>query len=87
MKFELHRPFKKKFKKFSSKMREKFFVRVDMFLFNPFHPLLNDHELVGKYDGYRSINITGDFRAIYKFADKDTIVFYDLDNHHNLYGK
>lgn len=45
----------------------------------------HNHPLTGNRAGQWSINITGDWRAIYMFRDKDTIVFIDIDTHSNLY--
>lgn len=64
-------------------------MRLDMFVSNPKHPLLRDHALSGIYEGYRSINITGDWRALYKIVEpiiEDSfIVFVDLGTHSQLY--
>lgn len=47
------------------KIKEAFRDRLALFLQNPFNPLLNNHTLIGKFSGLRSINITGDWRALY----------------------
>lgn len=48
---------------------------------------LRDHALKGTYEGYRSINITGDLRALYKTqADGSLIIFALLGTHSQLYG-
>lgn len=52
---------------------------------NPFDPILNNHSLQGKFLGYRSINITGDYRAIFRLLDDDTALFVEVDTHGNLY--
>lgn len=61
--------FKKSFDKSKSKLdlfvRRKLTERLLMFENNPFHELLLNHALTGEYAGYRSINITGDYRAIF----------------------
>lgn len=83
----LHRDFKKKFTKLHPKLKKQFWERRDLFLQNPFHPLLNNHALSGNRQAQWSINITGDWRLIYEFTDTDTVVFLDIDTHNNLYGK
>jgi addiction module RelE/StbE family toxin len=60
--------------------------RLALFRVNPFDLVLNNHGLSGKYKGFRSINITGDYRAIYELIDRNTARFIDLDTHSNLYG-
>ncbi|OGN16565.1 MAG: hypothetical protein A3B99_01915 [Candidatus Yanofskybacteria bacterium RIFCSPHIGHO2_02_FULL_44_12b] len=81
----LHRNFEKKFVKLTPKLKEKFKERRDLFLEDPFHSLLNNHQLSGDRIGQLSINITGDWRAVYVFKGKDTVIFIDIDTHGNLY--
>ena len=57
--------FKKQYKKAPKKIQEKVKERVSLFVQDPTNQMLNNHALTGKYQGYRSINITGDWRAIY----------------------
>lgn len=85
MKIILHRNFEKKFVKLRPRIKEQFKERRNLFLENPFHPLLNSHPLTGDRTGQWSINITGDWRAIYIFRDRDTVVFVDIDTHSRLY--
>lgn len=80
-----HRDFKKDFQKLSNKTKEKFSEKVLLFENDEFNPVLNNHSLKGKYQGYRSINVTGDLRAIYKKSSKK-IMFVAIDSHSNLYG-
>lgn len=39
------------------------------------------------FEQYRSIDVTGDIRAIYKTIDEYTIEFAYIGTHHELYGK
>ncbi|OGY25284.1 MAG: hypothetical protein A2Z11_02880 [Candidatus Woykebacteria bacterium RBG_16_43_9] len=85
MKIEFHRSFKKKYKKLSVKIVQQFDDRLSIFETDPVNHLLNNHPLTGDRAGQWSINVTGDWRAIYIFKDEDTIVFIDIDTHSNLY--
>ena len=85
MKIFLHKQFEKKFKKFNLKIQRAFYRKLELFSTNAFHPELNNHALKGRYTGYRSINITGDIRAIFIFLSEDSVEFDDIDNHNNLY--
>lgn len=85
MRILLHRDFDKKFIKLQPKLREKFKERRDLFLENPFNPILNNHPLTGDRIGQWSINITGDLRVIYFIQNDSTVVFIDIDTHSNLY--
>ncbi len=71
-------------KRLTIRQKEKLKQRLKLFGQDKFNSSLNNHSLKGKYLGYRSINITGDLRAIYK-TEKDNIIFITLDSHSNLY--
>lgn len=78
--------FNKKTKRLPVFIREPLAERLRLFVSSPHHPLLNNHALTGKWRGYRSINVTGDWRAIYQPINADIALFVDVDTHHNLYG-
>ena len=80
-----HKDFLKDFKKLPIKAKEKFKQRQLLFEKDEFDPVLNNHALKGKWLGYRSINVTGDVRAIFK-RDTESVVFVAIDKHSNLYG-
>lgn len=85
MKIIFHKTFQKKLKKRANEEHAQLQNRLNIFIDNPFNIILNNHILHGKYFGCRSINITGDLRAIYKIYDNDIALFIDIDNHGNLY--
>ncbi len=64
-------------------------IRIDLFINNPHHPLLRNHLLTGQYKGCRSINVTGDWRAIYyestSLIDKPSVTFIEFGTHSQLY--
>ena len=65
--------------------KEKFKERRNLFLRDEFNPVLNNHALKGRWLGYRSINVTGNVRAIFK-RDLESALFVAIDRHSNLYG-
>ncbi len=81
----LHNDFEKRYSKLNKKEREKCKTRLNLFRIDPFSPLLNNHPLHGIYEGYRSINIGGDLRAIYKLTQKDVAMFIAIGTHAHLY--
>ena len=85
MKIFTHGDFDKAYVKLRDGEKSRFKERRSMFLNDPFYPILNNHALKGKYVGYRSINIGGDLRAVFKMLDEETAVFMDIDTHPNLY--
>lgn len=86
MKIIFHKNFEKQYKKFPDKIKQKVKERNILFVKDLYNPMLNNHALNGKYFGYRSISITGNIRIIYKFLDKDTILFSDIGTHSKLYS-
>lgn len=80
-----HKDFKKGYKKLSPKIKEKLDDRLRLFNKDEFNPILNNHALKGKYLGYRSINVTGDMRAIFK-REPNSVLVVAIDSHNNLYS-
>jgi addiction module RelE/StbE family toxin len=46
---------------------------------------LRNHPLSGKYEGFRSIDVTEDWRALYR-KEPERIIFVDIGTHTQLYG-
>ncbi len=86
MNISYSKKFSKQFAKAPQKIQSALKERLMLFAQNQFHPLLNNHQLIGEYFEYRSINITGDWRAIYEKIDDETVYFVYLATHSNLYG-
>ena len=78
--------FRKSYRKLVPKVREKFKERRNVFLMNPFDPILDNHLLHGEYAGCRSINITGDYRAIFYHEGVGAVRFIAIGTHHELFG-
>ncbi|MFA6486658.1 MAG: type II toxin-antitoxin system mRNA interferase toxin, RelE/StbE family [Candidatus Magasanikbacteria bacterium] len=86
MRVEYTRQFQDHLKEAPLKIQIAFSNRLEMFKENQFHPLLNNHVLKGSYDGCHSINITGDWRAVYEnVKDQGLISFVMLGTHSQLY--
>lgn len=77
--------FKRRYRRVDKKIRYAFDERTALFIQDRFSPILNNHSLTGKWSGYRSINITGDWRAVFKMLDADTAYFVEIGTHHELY--
>lgn len=78
--------FKKQYKKLPRKTQKRVDERLDLFAHDPHHGLLGNHVLTGEYKEYRSINISGDMRAIYEEIKDDVAYFIGVGTHHDLYG-
>jgi addiction module RelE/StbE family toxin len=79
-----HKQFKKKFKKLPAKIKRQFYERIELFSVNKNHEILNNHSLEGSFEGCRSINISGDYRAIFK-EDLNISTFIIIGTHSELY--
>jgi len=77
--------FLKQAKKLDKPVRQKLLERIGLFSKNPLDYELNNHPLKGKYKQYRSINVTGDFRALY-LTRGDLVIFDLVGTHSQLYG-
>lgn len=81
--------FLKQLKKAPLEIKIAYRRRFAMFLDDPFHPLLDNHALAGDWLGYRSINITGDWRVIFKEylteIGKTVIIFHIIGTHSQIY--
>jgi len=78
--------FIKSLKKAPNKIQIAFRNRLEIFLSDKFHPILNNHSLSGEYQGYRSINITGDWGAIFRERGSGGAVYFVvIGTHSNLY--
>lgn len=60
-----HNSFEKKYARLPKKICEKFKERRNLFKEDRFNSILNNHALSGVWLGCRSIDITGDYRAIF----------------------
>jgi addiction module RelE/StbE family toxin len=86
MQIQFTHGFVKQYKKQSVKVRRQFDSRLAMFMIHPTADLLKNHALAGKYQGYRSINVNGDIRALYKEQNGIIIIFAFIGSHSQLYG-
>lgn len=88
MKVFFHKYFQKRYNKSSRKIQNKFDSQLGIFYKNIHDDRLNNHELHGKYANHRSINVTGDIRAVYRKVNTatDDVIFVDIGTHGELYS-
>ena len=82
---ETTRGFDKQYAKLDHKIVLAFKKRLELFVCDPFNPQLSNHALKGKYLGYRSIDITGDIRALYTVRGNTVLIFAFIGSHSQLY--
>lgn len=85
MKVIFHKRFDKMAAKLSPKLKAQMVERITLFSINPLDPALRNRALNTPYKGSYSINITGDYRAIYCLVDNDTALFTHIGTHSQLY--
>lgn len=90
MKVEFDPAILRKLKKVDVRVRKSFKEKLRIFSTNPSNSQLRAHSLQKPYQGYRSIYITSDWRAIYKEVHRGEEVvayFITLGTHKQLYNK
>lgn len=81
--------FIKALKKTEVRIRKSFKEKIVIFAKNPYDPNLNNHKLKQDYEGYRSIDITADYRVIYEEIienDEPIAYFLLIGTHEQLYN-
>lgn len=87
MQVQFSNQFLKLYKKSPKKIQSAFDKRLILFMDDRNTLVLRDHPLLGKLKGYRSINISGDWRALYRVlnVEKEIVYFDLLGTHSQLY--
>lgn len=82
--------FNKQFKAAPLEIKIAFRHARELFLENPNHSALRNHSLKERFAGYKSIDITDDYRAIYRKTldgKQEITTFHLIGTHKELYGK
>jgi addiction module RelE/StbE family toxin len=77
-------------KKLNVIIRKSLKERLAIFIRDPQDVQLDNHELKNQWIGYISIDITADYRAIYKviyYGTETVAYFVAIGNHKQLYSK
>ena len=77
--------FDKELSRLSPKVRVAFLSKFELFAANEYDEILHNHKLHPPFENYRSINITGDYRLIYKKINPTSILLYRIGTHSQLY--
>lgn len=90
MKVRYSPKFYRQYKKADVRIRNSVDDKIEIFLGDPTDPRLDNHELEREWEGFRSIDITADWRAIYEYkqAGEETVAYFvAAGTHKELYGK
>jgi addiction module RelE/StbE family toxin len=82
MEIKFSAKFQKQYNKAGEKIKKAFNKRLLLFQQDQLNPILRNHVLTGNYKDYRSINITGDWRAL--FSQEDGIITFEMFGTHSL---
>lgn len=77
--------FDKQLSKLSPKIKKALADKFEILSQNEFDERLHNHKLNPPFTDCKSINITGDYRLIYRKIDKETFLFYQIGTHSQLY--
>ncbi len=80
--------FLKKLKKLDVRIRKSFKERIILFAHDPYALQLNNHSLIRKYENFRSIDITNNWRVLYTEKNEgDEVIAYfeEIGTHKELY--
>ena len=77
--------FNKKLAKASTEIKLAVRQALELFRENPHHEVLRNHLLTERYAGFRSIDVTEDWRALYR-TEPERIIFVEIGTHDQLYG-
>lgn len=70
-------------------IKKAFLEVINLFMDDPENQFLRNHALKGKFAGYRSIDVTDDWRAVFRedhSGERKIIIFHMLGTHKELYG-
>ncbi len=88
MKVQLAPELLNKLKKEDVRVRKSFKKAIELFSNDPLNLELDNHELEREWEGFRSIDVTADLRAIYqedKEGETTTAYFVAFGTHKELY--
>lgn len=79
-----NRNFKKQYKRLTPKAKDKFADNLRIFIVDPSYAALRLHALRKKFEGYYSINVSGDLRALFT-KDEELVTFAAIGTHTQIY--
>jgi addiction module RelE/StbE family toxin len=78
------RAFKKTIKK-NPEIRDKLRQALELFVNNPYHPILGTHKLSGKLKGHHAFTLGYDCRVVVKFIEPEEVALISIGKHDEVY--
>jgi addiction module RelE/StbE family toxin len=69
----------------NSRLKKKFWEKMEIFLENPFFPQLRTHKLSGKLAGQWAFSVDNDCRIVFEFVGEDRALLIDVGSHDEVY--
>ena len=82
---QFKKSFQKEYRKLNQRNKDKWSIVFEVFYKNPLCKSLRRHKLKGKYQGFESIDISPDIRAVFRQTG-NTFYFWHIRNHNQLYN-
>ena len=73
--------FKKDFRKLPKNIQTEAIIKEKSFRNDVFDPKLKTHKLKGRFKNYYSFSITYAYRIVFRFIQKDKVLFIDCGDH------
>ena len=73
--------FKKSLKRLPVHIKKKANLKDQIFRKNSFSPNLQTHKLTGKLKSYWSYSVDDDYRVLFRFVDKDSVIYFNIGTH------
>ena len=80
--------FKRSYKKIvknNSRLKKKFWGKMESFQENPFFPPLRTHKLSGKLAGQWAFSVDDDCRIVFEFVGEYQVLLIDVGSHDEVY--
>ena len=85
MKIDYTSEFEERYSELPQKVKTKAEKQERLFRNNPFHPSLHTEKLSPKSKEVWSFRIDKNYRIIFKFSDKNKVLFLNVGHHHWIY--
>lgn len=77
--------FRKKIKKIPDTIKKKMIRREQIFITNPFYPILDTHKLHGKLKEEFAYSIDDSYRIKFVFIENGDVLYTDVGTHNEVY--
>ena len=66
-------------------LQDRFWNRMELFIDDPFNPKLRTHKLSGKLSGQWAASIDDEYRIVFEFLTKNSVLLIDFGTHDEVY--